>query len=158
MRRLPLVEGATVADARVVVPAGDVAVEDAAATDTRLWVLDIDGGPSGLRVGGPDGQGLARVDVPAVSAIDGLAALGPDQVAFAVESFTRPRVWWAAAGDGPPEPAALAGESPFDLSGLQVRREFATSADGTRVPLTLVSRPGTRRDGTAAALLTGYGG
>ena len=39
-----------------------------------------------------------------------------------------------------------------------MRREFATSTDGTRVPMTLVSAPDMRRDGSAAALLTGYGG
>ena len=37
-------------------------------------------------------------------------------------------------------------------------REFATSRDGTRVPLNIIAAPGTPRDGTAPALLTAYGG
>ena len=37
-------------------------------------------------------------------------------------------------------------------------REFATSKDGTRVPINVIAAPGTPRDGTAPALLTGYGG
>jgi prolyl oligopeptidase len=39
-----------------------------------------------------------------------------------------------------------------------VTREFARSKDGTRVPINVIAAPGTPRDGTAPALLTGYGG
>jgi prolyl oligopeptidase len=93
-----------------------------------------------------------------VCAIGSLGTLDAHEVVYAVESFTRPRVWWRAGDDASPRPTALADETPFDLSAYQVRREFATSADGTRVPMTLVSAPDTRRDGPAPALLTGYGG
>src|SRR5262249_3464811 len=141
-----------------IVPETDVTIESIAATESRLWMLDIDGGPSGLRVCDADGGNLAAIDVPSVSAIDSLGRLGAHEVAYAVESFTRPRVWWTARDDGSPQPTALADETPFDLSSYEVRREFATSADGTRVPMTLLSAPGTPRDGSAAALLTGYGG
>lgn len=156
--RLRLADGVTVAQAQCVVPATDVTIESLAATETRVWLLDIDGGPSGLRVCDPDGGNLTRVDVPPVSAIGSLGALDAHEVVYAVESFTRPRVWWRAADDASPRRTALADETPFDLSTYEVHREFATSADGTRVPMSLVSAPGTPRDGSAAALLTGYGG
>jgi prolyl oligopeptidase len=156
--RLPLAEGFTVAQAQCVVPATDTTIEALTATETRLWLLDIDGGPSGLRVCDPDGGNLARVDVPPVSAIESLGRLDAHEVVYAVESFTRPRVWWRAGDDAAPRPTALADDAPFDLSQFEARREFATSADGTRVPMTLVSAPSVRRDGTAPALLTGYGG
>jgi prolyl oligopeptidase len=156
--KLPLAEGVTVAQAQVIVPESDVALEGLAATDDRVWLLDIDGGPSGLRVCDPDGGNLDRVEVPPVSAIDGLVSLGSHEVAYAVQSFVRPRVWWRAGDAAVPRPTALADQTPFDLSAYEVRREFATSTDGTRVPMTIVARPGTARDGSAAALLTGYGG
>jgi oligopeptidase B len=44
-----------------------------------------------------------------------------------------------------------------DLSRYVARREWATSADGTRVPLDIVRHRDTPEDGTAAALLYGYG-
>jgi prolyl oligopeptidase len=47
---------------------------------------------------------------------------------------------------------------PVNLDDLQVTREFATSADGTKVPLDMVCRKDTRMDGTNPLLLTGYGG
>ncbi len=156
--RLPLESGATVAQAKVVVPASDVVIESLAATDSRLWLLDIDGGPSRMRVCGLDGGNLVEVDVPPVSSVEHLVALGPGEVVYAVESFTHPRVWWMASDGAPPRPTALADTSLFDLSTYEVRREVATSADGTRVPMSLLSPPGTPRDGSAPAVLTGYGG
>ncbi len=156
--RLSLTGGVTVAQAECVAPASGATIEGLAATETRLWLLDIDGGPSGLRVCDPDGGNPTRVDVPPVCAIESLGTLDAREVVYAIESPTRPRVWWRAGDDASPRPTALADETPFDLSCYELRREFATSADGTRVPMTLVSAPGTRRDGSAAALLTGYGG
>ncbi|WP_425146756.1 prolyl oligopeptidase family serine peptidase [Deinococcus sp.] len=46
----------------------------------------------------------------------------------------------------------------LDLSGFQVRQEFAVSADGTRVPLFIVGRKGVLDGPPAPALLYGYGG
>jgi prolyl oligopeptidase len=39
-----------------------------------------------------------------------------------------------------------------------VVREFATSKDGTQVPVNIIMRKGTERDGTHACIATGYGG
>ena len=156
--RLPLTTGATVATAEPVVAPSDLTIESIAVTASRLWLLDVDGGPSGLRVCELDGSGLRGIDVPPVSAIDSLGRLDTGEVAYALESFTQPRVWWRAGDDAAPRPTALADETPFDLGEYEVRREFAVSADGTRVPMTLIASPGTPRDGSAPALLTGYGG
>ncbi|GAA4123729.1 S9 family peptidase [Knoellia locipacati] len=44
-----------------------------------------------------------------------------------------------------------------DLSDYVQRREWATAADGTQVPISVVHRVGLRPDGTNAGLLTAYG-
>ena len=111
-----------------------------------------------MRVCDPDGGNLNRVDVPPVCAIESLGTLDAHELVYALESFTRPRVWWRVADGAQPRPTRLADQTPFDLSGYQVRREFATSTDGTQVPMTLVSAPDMRRDRSAAALLTRCGG
>ena len=158
MLRLHLADGATVALAECVVPAGETAIETIAATDTQLWIVDIDGGPSGLRVCDSGGENLARVDIPPVSAIESLGILDAHEVIYAVESFTLPRVWVRASDDALPRRTALADKALVDLSSYEVSREFGTSVDGTRVPMTLVYPPNTPRDGSAPALLTAYGG
>ena len=167
--RLPLQAGAAVAHAAGVVPEADVTIEGAAAmspnaegglavTDTRLWLLDMDGGPSSLRLFDLDGTPAGPVEVPPSSAVSGLFRLDGNEVAYATESFTEPRSWWRASGESAARRTALVTQTPLDFSGMEVRREFATSGDGTQVPVTLIAPQGTPRDGTAPALLTGYGG
>jgi oligopeptidase B len=45
----------------------------------------------------------------------------------------------------------------YDPADYEQFREWATAGDGTRVPISIVARKGTRRDGSAPALLYGYG-
>ena len=55
-------------------------------------------------------------------------------------------------------PTALAGKSPADFSQDEVLREFATSKDGTRIPMNIIRRKKTKLDGGNPVLLYGYGG
>jgi prolyl oligopeptidase len=165
--RLPLRPGATVAHAVAMVPEAAVTIEGPAptpnaqgglaVTDTRLWVLDMDGGWSSLRLFDLDGTPAGAPEVPPGSAVNGLIRLDGREVAYATESFTEPRSWWRASGKSAPRRTALATETPLDFPEIQARREFATSDDGTQVPVTLITLRGAPRDGTAPALLTGYG-
>jgi prolyl oligopeptidase len=157
--RLELGDGATVAGATVVVPQGEEPIEEIAATGARLWVLGIDGGPSRIRAFDHDGHALPEVPLPPVSSIGGLRRLGADAVAWAAETFVSPRTWWVH-GDADTEPGrtALDTRTPVELSGIEVERVHATARDGTRIPITLLYRTGTPRDGSAPAVLYGYGG
>ncbi len=158
--RLDLTLGATVEAAEVVVPASEVTVEGVAATDDRLWVLDMDGGPSGLRCLTHDGTPLAAPPLPAACAVRELTALGTDRVGYPVESWVSPARWFTVADADPsdvPLPTALDTDFPLDVSGFEVARVFATAKDGAQVPVNIVYPPGTR--GTPAPVeLSAYGG
>jgi prolyl oligopeptidase len=160
--RVALTTGATVADASEIVPAGDKTIEDLAVTRGTVWVVDMDGGPQQLRAFDVAGRPLPPVEIPPLSSVSShsarLSRLGQDRIVWSCESFTEPATWWVAADGEAPRPTALKTTTPVDLSGYQVTREFATSKDGTRVPLNVITAPGTPRDGTAPALLTAYGG
>ena len=160
--RLPVTDGATVAGAHEIVPASDVVIEDLAVTHETVWVVDMDGGPQQVRAFDTSGQPLPPVEIPPMSSVSSyfarLSTLGQDRIAWSCESFTEPAAWWVAADGQAPRPTALRTTTPVDLSRYEVSREFATSRDGTRVPLNVISAPGTPRDGTASALLTAYGG
>src|SRR5262245_37191164 len=157
-----MTDGATVIDAREIVPAGDLVIEDLAVTRDTIWVADMQGGPQQVRAFDDKGRPLPRVEIPAVSSVSSYAArlsrVGPDQIAWSCESFTEPATWWVAADGEPPRPTALRTTTSVDLSGYEVTREFATSRDGTRIPLNVIAAPDIPRDGTAPALLTAYGG
>ncbi|HEX6518951.1 MAG TPA: prolyl oligopeptidase family serine peptidase [Streptosporangiaceae bacterium] len=160
--RLPLTGGATVADAHEIVPASDLVIEDLAVTRDTVWVVDIHGGPQQVRAFDTGGRPLPAVEIPPMSSVSSysgrLSALGPDRIGWPCESFTEPATWWVAPDGEAPRPTALRATTPVDLSGYEVTREFATSRDGTRVPLNVIAAPGIPRDGTAPALLTAYGG
>jgi prolyl oligopeptidase len=160
--RLPLTDGATAADAEEIVPTGDTVIEDLAVTGDTVWVVDMDGGPQQVRAFDGRGQTLPPVPIPPLSSVSSyftrLSTLGPDLVAWSRESFTEPATWWVAARGQAPRPTALRTTTPVDMSGYEVTREFATSKDGTRIPLNVIAAPGTPRDGTAPALLYAYGG
>jgi prolyl oligopeptidase len=160
--RLPVTGDATVAGAREIVPASDLIIEDLAVTRDTVWVADIDGGPQQVRAFDTSGKPLPPVHIPPLSSVSSyvarLSVLGQDRIAWSRESFTEPATWWVAADGQAPRPTALRTTTPVDLSGYEVTREFATSRDGTRIPLNVITAPGIARDGTAPALLTAYGG
>ncbi len=64
---------------------------------------------------------------------------------------------YAVGGGKPPADTGLKPPSPIDVSAFEAVEVEATSADGTRVPLSIVHRKGMRRDGSSAAFLRGYG-
>jgi oligopeptidase B len=52
---------------------------------------------------------------------------------------------------------SLPGQPPYDPADYEQHREWAVAPDGTQVPISVVCRLGTPRDGTAPCLLAGYG-
>lgn len=157
--KLPMTPGVTAAEATVVVPHSGITIEGLAATDGRLWVLDVDGGPSGLRVFDHDGDPLPSPELPPVCAIDEVVELGNDEVAYPVETFLSPRSWFVVTdAESTSRRTALDTTTPLDLSGFEVRRDFATSDDGAQVPINLIARIGVLDAGPAPTMLTAYGG
>lgn len=145
--------------AEEVVPHGAATIELIAATQERLWVVDIDGGPSAVRVFDHSGRQLREVELPDICSVESLAAVDEDTVVWAVETFVSPRTWWIHGDtDHAPRRTKLDTVSPLDFSAMEVERVFATSKDGTQVPVNLIARTGTPKDGSAPAVLLGYGG
>lgn len=156
--RVPLATP-SLAKAKTVVPAGDGAIEHVAATKSRLWVVDVQGGPSRLRSFALDGKDARTVPTPPVSGVGGPARLDGDDVLISVRTYVEPAAWWRYAPSlKAPERTALVATSPIDFSGVEVSRDTATSKDGTKVPFTILRKKGTPRDGHNATVLTGYGG
>jgi len=149
-------------------------IEDFIPTYGRLYVLDIIGGPSRVRVFGQKpgqrGQGVqggtppvftqvGEVALPPVSAVYGRVASGGGDVLFNITSYLEPPVWYRIDAETlKAERTALFETSPVSYADTEVVRAFATSKDGTRIPLNIIEKKGTRLDGSHPALLTGYGG
>jgi prolyl oligopeptidase len=151
--------GGDLAKASVVAEAGAGAIDDLAVTTGRLYVAEIAGGPSRLRVLDLGGKPVGEVALPPVSGVGALTTLGRDEVLYSVSRYTAPTGWYATR-DGALEArrTSLSTSTTVSLDDVEVVREECTSKDGTKVPLTVLRRKGTRLDGKNPTLLSGYGG
>ena len=132
---------------------------DLALSDTRLFVRDIVGGPNQIRVFAFDGAPQGKLPLPEIAGNDDIAPLANGDVLFNVETFTRP-VYYALwhAKTGKTEETGLKVTSPVSFDDAEVVRGFATSKDGTKIPVSIIRRKGIKLDGTNPTLLYGYGG
>jgi prolyl oligopeptidase len=101
------------------------------------------------------------MEVPAlpVSSVGGLHCWSGDELLFANTSFLVPSGWYEwEPGMKQPRTTAFQMTSPANFSDIEVVREFATSKDGTKIPLSILRKKGIKLDGNNPTLLTGYGG
>jgi prolyl oligopeptidase len=125
----------------------------------HLYVVDILGGPSRVRVFDNQGKALPAPPLPPISAIGQVVSIGGGDVLFFTSTYVEPPAWYHVdAATGKSARTALYQTSPFNFDNAEVVREFATSKDGTHVPLNIIRRKGTKLDGANPALLYGYGG
>ena len=125
----------------------------------RLYVTYQTGGPSEIRVFGYDGKAMPRPDQAPVSAISSLVPIGSNDLLFYSTSYFSPskgQIFRAATGKT--EPTGIGSRLKVDYSGFEAVREFATSKDGTRVPVSILRTKGLKLDGSHPTVVTGYGG
>jgi prolyl oligopeptidase len=142
-----------------VVPESEAVIESFLATRSRLYVVDLLGGPSRIRSFDTQGKPASDVPILPISAANDLEALEADAFLFRNESYSEPPAFYRYDPKlGQTRKTALAQTSPVSFSDAEVTLEKCQSKDGTAVPMTIVSAKGLKRDGSAPALLTGYGG
>ena len=148
----------TLADAVTVVPESDAVIEGITPTAKHLFINDLLGGPSRVRQFTLDGKDARILPLPEASGVGGLIEVG-DRVVFRQTSFVAPAAWMSYdPASGAMKKTALFNTSPVDFSDIEAVREFAVSKDGTKVPVNIVRRKGTKLDGSNPALLYAYGG
>lgn len=161
--------GARLADATEVIPAGpDTLVSDfeedsgsLVATAGRIYAVYQVGGPSELRVFDLQGRPAAAPRQFAVGSVDSVVPADPrgDAILFLDSSYIDSPSWLAFdPATGATARTAISQRAPVDFSDFEVVREFATSRDGTRVPLSIIRRKGLALDGSHPCVVTGYGG
>jgi prolyl oligopeptidase len=157
-------------NAKTIVPESNAIIQDFrsslagqqpsfAATATRLYVTELIGGPSEIRIFDHEGRDLGTVPAEPVSTITQILPLEGDEILFGNTSYVDPMAWFRY------DPAskkvavtAMRETSPVSMADVEVVREFAVSKDGTKVPVNIFRRKGIKLDGQHPAVLTGYGG
>jgi prolyl oligopeptidase len=155
--RMPL-DNPMLASAAEVVPQTDAVIQSFEPTASELYVADLLGGPSQIRHYDLDGKNGTVVPIPKISAVSEMEALEDNSLLFRDVSYTEPPAWFHLKGNATPVKTALINTTPVSFADIEVTREFATSKDGTKIPLNIVRKRGTKQDGNNPALLYGYGG
>jgi prolyl oligopeptidase len=146
------------ANATVIVPPSDAVIQFMEPTADAIYVGDLLGGPSQIRRFGLNGTGEKIVPIPNISAVTEMESLEDNSLLFRDVSYTEPAAWFHLTGNAPPKKTALVDSSPVSFADIEVSREMATSKDGTKVPLNIIRKKGTKLDGNNPVLLYGYGG
>ncbi len=156
LRALDLGKATSLAASRRVLPAGNRVIDGIAATTGGLYVTTtLPSGASGLLFL-PRGAGIPRaVALPAGLGITDLSVT-PDRraITFALAGFRQNWTYYRAV-DGRMAPLGIADETLPAARARTVVDEYATSADGTRVPLTIVYAGA--RHGPAPTVIDAYG-
>ncbi len=157
---LCLPQGETrLSQANEVVTESEVVIQSFLPTATKIYVQDLAGGPSQIRVLDQAGHFQEFVPLMLVSSVWGMVSLEGDSILYTNASFIEPPACYTyEPTQGKSLRTALYVTSPADFSDVEVKREFATSKDGTQVPMNIIRRKGTRLDGNNPTILYGYGG
>lgn len=157
------------AQAKTIIPEGTASIEHddpgsdshrVLVTKDRLYVTTIDGGPNRVQVYDHNGRRLPDLPLPPVSGVSEVIGLGAETLAIQVSSFLTPPAYltYQPGPNARPEATALSQRTSGILSGYVVDRSFATSKDGTKIPMSIIHRRGSAMDGTVPTLVYGYGG
>src|SRR5438876_7826091 len=138
--RMPL-DAPELKNAAAIVPAGDAVIERIVPSRDALYVGDLLGGPSQIRRFDLNGKNSTIIPIPQISAVQEMLALEDGSLLFRDVSYTEPAAWFRCL-NGKTEPAktALRSSSPVSFADIDVRREFATSKDGAKIPLNILFR------------------
>jgi prolyl oligopeptidase len=121
----------------------------------KIYAKTLSGGPQELAVFNLEGkpQASPRMEVSGVGQI----VPWDDGVMVRHYSYLAPNSWLLFDGSHTSK-HTLSSTSPVEFDDYKVQRAFATSRDGTRVPLNIILGKNAKLDGSHPLLLTGYGG
>lgn len=158
---LELAPGATLAQAKVLLPQSDVDVLTGTnVAKDALYVRYMHNGEDMFIRAPYDGSAMKAIALPYVGAAyltdsDPLA----DGLVFTLQGWTQPRKLFAFEAGKPLTDLNLGANSPKDYaSAIDIVNVEVKSADGTMVPVTLLQPKGYKPDGKVLSLLDAYGG
>jgi prolyl oligopeptidase len=147
------------ANTKVFVDQSEGVITGFVSTAQKLYVTEMDGGPSRLRVFNQSGTEEKPVPTEPVSSVGSVLWTAGDQIVFGQSSYLKPYAMYQYdPTDGIVTPTALRVKTGADYSKIEVVREFAISKDGTKIPINILRPKGIKLNGSTPTILYGYGG
>jgi prolyl oligopeptidase len=137
----------------------DAALQSFGIVGGKLALDYLKSASSLLEVRNLDGTLLREVPLPGIGSASNLSGRDDeDEAYFSFTSFTTPTSIYRTSVKTGATSLYFQVKVPADVSPYTVTQVFYPSKDGTRVSMFIVHRKDFRRDGTARAVLEGYGG
>jgi prolyl oligopeptidase len=142
-----------------VVPESDAAIDAVALSGGKIIVAYVKNATSQVKVFEPSGKLAGKLEFPTLGSVTDIQTKWENADAFiGFTSFTIPRNIYKFDMANRKRSLLYQSSVPVDISKFEIEQVWATSKDGTRVPMFLIHAKGIKADGSRPALLTGYGG
>ena len=145
---------------RVVIPEARSVIDQTALLKDRLAVNYLEDVKASVRLFSLDGKPAGTLALPGIGSLSGMSARSDTPELF--YRFTSPLYPSTAfrfdAATGKSVAIAPPKLKAFDPAGYETRQVFATSKDGTKVPVFVTMKKGLVLDGSHPTILYGYGG
>jgi prolyl oligopeptidase len=134
-------------------------IEAATAIGDRFVVTYLHDATSAVRVFDLTGKPVRNVALPDLGSVGGFAGRRDDSETFySFTSYTTPGSIYRYDVKTGPSTLFREPKVAFDSKQFESRQDFYTSKGGTRVPIMVVAKKGTKLDGNNPTILYGYGG
>lgn len=144
---------------REVIPQSDLALSGAGVVGNSLVAQYLRDAVAWVRIFTLDGRHLRDLELPGSgSGRDFTGSREDTELLYRFSSFNRPNTLYRYDLVAGATNVLYQPKMSFDPEAFEVKQVFATSKDGTRVPLFLGYRKGLKLDGSNPAILHGYGG
>ncbi|MGA9527562.1 MAG: prolyl oligopeptidase family serine peptidase [Terriglobales bacterium] len=138
----------------------DAVLQGVSVTGGKLFLQYEHNVASELKLFSLEGKQLAEIPQPAIGNVFGVGGREDrSEIFFAFQSFTvPPSVYHYDFASGKSTLWAGVDAPSINSSAYEVRQEWYSSKDGTKIPMFIVSKKGVALNGRNPVLLTGYGG
>ena len=144
---------------KTVVPESEASIADFVPAKKYIYIVDMVGGASQMRVMDAGSGDVKTVPIPPRSSVDGTVLLDRDELLFRRQTYFEPPAWYRyTPSDNSIRKTPFSTSSTVDFSDVEAVREFAKSKDGTKIPINIVRLKGAKLNGQNPAILYGYGG
>ncbi len=143
----------------VIQPGGEFGGAPVVITKRAIYVRELVGGPSKVAIFDSAGIAKGSLPLPNVAGVDQVEPLSDGTLLYEVMTYLKPTYFNRYnEASGKTSATKLAQTSPVKFDDTEVTRKFATSKDGTKIPVNIICRKGTKLNGANPLLLNGYGG
>ncbi len=158
--RLPLAQP-DLTNAYAIFPEGTNVIDTFKPAASGLCLVFLRGGPSEFAYYDYFDNTIRNSQETKPTAIREVLVMQGDDILYRTETYTEPYAWFRYNPTRNKERidgTLLFGKSPVSFVDVETVRETVDSKDGTKVPLNIIRKKGTRLTGDNPTILSGYGG